>query len=41
MQGPIKNKNIKDIIKISILKLLRIIIKIDRGSINTLDLKRT
>ena len=45
MQDPIKNKGVRDIIKISILKLLRIIIRtirrIIRGSIDTLDTKRT
>ena len=41
MQDPIKNKRVRDIIKISILRLLRIIIRIIRGSIDTLDTKRT
>jgi len=41
MQDPIKNKGVGDIIKISILKLLRIIIRIIRKSIDTLDTKRT
>ena len=45
MQDPIKNKGVRDIIKISILRLLRIIIKtirrIIRRSIDTLDIKRT
>jgi hypothetical protein len=40
-QDPIKNKRVRDIIKISILRLLRIIIRIIRGSIDTLDTKRT
>ena len=41
MQNPIKSKGVRDIIKISILRLLRIIIRIIRGSIDTLDIKRT
>jgi len=41
MRDPIKNKRVRDIIKISILRLLRIIIRIIRGSIDTLDIKRT
>jgi hypothetical protein len=51
MRDPIKNKRVRDIIKISILRLLRIIIsilrllriiiRIIRGSIDTLDTKRT
>jgi hypothetical protein len=41
IQDPIKNKGVRDIIKISILRLLRTIIRIIRGSINTLDIKRT
>ena len=45
MRDPIKNKGVRDIIKISILRLLRIIIKtirrIIRRSINILDTKRT
>jgi len=41
MRNPIKNKGVKDIIKISILRLLRIIIRIIRGSIDTLNTKRT
>ena len=41
MRDPIKNKEVKDIIKISILRLLKIIIRIIRGSIDTLDIKQT
>ena len=41
MRNPIKDKEIRDIIKISILKLLRTIIRIIRRSIDTLDTKRT
>ena len=45
MQDPIKNKGVRDTIKISILRLLRIIIRIIgriiRRSIDTLDTKRT
>ena len=41
MRDPIKDKGVRDIIKISILKLLRIIIRIIRGSIDTLNTKRT
>ena len=41
MQDPIKNKGVRDIIKINILRLLRIIIRIIRRSIDTLDTKRT
>jgi hypothetical protein len=41
MRDPIKNKGVGDIIKISILRLLRKIIRIIRGSIDTLDTKRT
>jgi len=41
MRNPIKNKGVRDIIKISILKLLKIIIRIIRGNIDTLDTKRT
>jgi hypothetical protein len=41
MRDPIKNKRVGDIIKISILRLLRTIIRIIRGSIDTLDTKRT
>ena len=41
MRDPIKNKGVRDIIKISILRLLRTIVKIIRRSINTLDIKRT
>jgi hypothetical protein len=37
----IKNKRVRDIIKISILGLLRIIIRTIRRSIDTLDTKRT
>ena len=35
-----KNKGVKDIIKINILKLLRIIAKIIKKSINTLNIKQ-
>ena len=41
MRDPIKNKRVRDIIKISILRLLRIIIRIIRGSIDTLYTKWT
>ena len=45
MRDPIKNKGVGDTIKISILRLLRIIIRIIvrtiRRSIDTLDIKRT
>jgi len=41
MRNPIKNKRVGDIIKISVLKLLRIIIRTNRRSIDTLDTKRT
>jgi hypothetical protein len=41
IQDPIKNKRVGDIIKISILKLLRIIIRINRRSIDNLDIKWT
>ena len=45
MRDPIKNKGVGNTIKISILRLLRIIIKIIRRiirrSIDTLDTKRT
>jgi len=41
MRNPIRNKGVRDIIKISILKLLKIIIRINRRNINTLDIKRT
>ena len=40
-QDPIKNKGVRNIIKISILRLLRTIIRIIRRSIDTLDTKRT
>ena len=40
-RDPIKNKGVRDIIKISILRLLRTIIRIIRGSIDTLNMKRT
>jgi hypothetical protein len=40
-QDPIKNKRVRDIIKICILRLLRIIIRTIRGSIDTLDIKQT
>jgi hypothetical protein len=41
MRDPIKNKRVGDIIEISILRLLRIIVRIIRGSIDTLYIKRT
>jgi len=41
MQTPIKDKGVGDIIKISILKLLRIIARIIERSIDTPDIKRT
>jgi len=41
MRDPIKNKRVKDIIKISILRLLRTIIRTVRRGIDTLDTKRT
>ena len=41
MQNPIKNKEVGDIIKISILRLLRTIVRIIRGSIDTLNTKWT
>jgi hypothetical protein len=41
MRDLIKNKGVRDTIKISILRLLRIIIRIIGGSIDTLDIKRT
>ena len=41
IRDPIKNKRVRDIIKISVLKLLRIIIRINRRSIDILDTKRT
>ena len=45
MRDPIKNKRVRDTIKISILRLLRTIIRIIRRiirrSIDTLDTKRT
>ena len=45
IRNPIKNKGVRDIIKISILRPLRIIIRIIRRiirkSIDTLDIKRT
>ena len=41
MRDPIKNKRVRDIIKISILGLLRTIIRIVRRSVDTLDTKRT
>jgi hypothetical protein len=41
MRDPIKNKRVGDIIEISILRLLRTIIRIIGGSIDTLDTKRT
>ena len=41
IRDPIKNKEVRDIIKISILRLLRIIIRVNGRSIDTLDTKRT
>jgi hypothetical protein len=41
MRDSIKNKRVRDIIKINILRLLRTIIRIIGGSIDTLDIKRT
>ena len=45
MRDPIKNKGVRNIIKISILRLLRTIIRtirrIIRRSIDTLDIKQT
>ena len=45
MRDPIKNNGVRDIIEISILRLLRIIVKIIRRiirrSIDTLDTKQT
>jgi hypothetical protein len=41
MRDPIKNKRVRDTIKISILRLLRTIARIIRGSIDTLYTKRT
>jgi hypothetical protein len=41
MRDPIKNKRVRDIIKISILRLLRTIIRTIRGSIDILDTKQT
>ena len=41
MRDPIKIKGVRDTIKISILRLLRIIIRTIRRSIDTLDIKRT
>ena len=40
MQNPIKNKGVKDMIEISILRLLRIIARTIGKSIDTLDTKR-
>ena len=37
----IKNKKVRDIIKISVLKILRIIIRINGRSIDILNTKRT
>jgi hypothetical protein len=39
IRDPIKNKRVGDIIKTSILRLLRIIVRTIRGSIDTLDTK--
>ena len=44
MRDPIKNKGVRDIIKTSILRLLRTIVRIIGGGIDTpdtLDMKRT
>ena len=41
IQDLIKNKGVRDIIKTSILRLLRIIVRIIGKSIDTLDIKRT
>jgi len=41
MRDPIKDKGVGDIIKISILKLLRTIARTIRRSIDTPDTKRT
>ena len=41
MQDPIKNKGVRDIIEISILRLLKTIINTIGGSINTLNIKWT
>jgi len=41
MRDPIKDKGVRDMIKISILRLLRTIVRIIGGSIDTLDTKRT
>ena len=41
MRDSIKNKGVGNIIEISILRLLRIITRIIRRSIDTLDTKRT
>ena len=40
-RDPIKNKGVRDIIKTSILRLLRTIARIIRGSVDTPDIKRT
>jgi len=41
MQDLIKNKGVRNIIKISILRLLRTIVRTIKRSIDTLDIKRT
>jgi len=41
MRDPTKDKGVRDIIKISMLRLLRTIVRIIRRSIDTLDTKRT
>jgi hypothetical protein len=41
MRDPIKNKRVRDIIKTSILRLLRTIVRTIRGSTDTLYTKRT
>jgi hypothetical protein len=41
MQDPIKNKGVRDMIKTSIPRLLRIIAKTIRGSTDTPDIKWT
>jgi len=41
MRDPIKYKGVRDIIKVSILRLLRTIIRTIRGSIDTPNIKRT
>jgi len=41
MQDPVKNKNIKNIIKISILKLLKTIVKVVELNANIFNIKWT